>query len=551
MNKIRIALLTLAALAIGYAASAETVTPGTDGTSGDYGPAYLDAATSKLWCSQAPGISVQLPNQSSPVSWPACSTAQIMSSDICTNTAGGCPILDTNSRLPVAQMPPITVVTPTGMACAGKTDTTTSTSTATGTAGTTFYQTAAQPVTCTVLSTSTVVVLPNATKTWTGTLTVTQTDIGTTAQTAGTIPIRDGTGHIPAVDVPHASGDVVANTAITASGATNKIVQYDAKGLVVSGVDATAANIGAVAGSGLGAGYLTKATGASTVASSSIYDDGAGHVGIGATSGSALTSLGDATFTGTVYANGVALCQSDGNNCPAGGRGTGMVCSGTCTTGSMAKFSAGPALTNATAGTDYTTPANVTTAINTAVNGTTNYGTQFTGAHVVGNAPVQYSGSDTFMTGTAHANGGWALCQSNGVNCPLSGIWSDYRYGPYSVVAATGATWMTVATYTFTAPATGHPSNVNLNGVVSALSGGPGGVCHTGFFIDGTTAPYLQCDGTTTVIQGGTVTIPTVCQVAVTSGSSHNIYLQISTDSGSFSCSVAANQAHLTAIGTP
>lgn len=146
------AILICVALASGYAAAA-TVTPGSNGTQGPEGAAQRDYSTHKVYCSQSPGISVQLPTQGAPVSWPACSTVQIMSSDICTNTAGGCPILDTNSRLPVAQMPPITVVTPTGMACAGKTDTTTSTSTTTGTG--TFYQTSAQPVTCTVTKATT------------------------------------------------------------------------------------------------------------------------------------------------------------------------------------------------------------------------------------------------------------------------------------------------------------------------------------------------------------------------------------------------------------
>ena len=112
-----------------------------------------DDANNKLRCTDAPpGPILHLPGGTT-LTANSCSTSTLVTTDICTNTAGGCPILDTNGMLPTAQVPPITVVVPTGMVCAGKTDTTTSTSTATSTG--TLYQTAAQPVTCTVTKATT------------------------------------------------------------------------------------------------------------------------------------------------------------------------------------------------------------------------------------------------------------------------------------------------------------------------------------------------------------------------------------------------------------
>ena len=59
-------------------------------------------------------------------------------------------------------------------------------------------------------------VLPNATKTLSGTQTITQTDVGTTATTAGTIPIRDGSGYLPG----HATSDLAANAVSCSSANT-------------------------------------------------------------------------------------------------------------------------------------------------------------------------------------------------------------------------------------------------------------------------------------------------------------------------------------------
>ena len=77
----------------------------------------------------------------------------------------------------------------------------------------------------------------------------------TATPTATRIPISDISGTLNSW-VTHASGDVPSNTAITASGATYKIVQYDTKGLVLAGIDATPANVGAVGGSGTMSGTL-------------------------------------------------------------------------------------------------------------------------------------------------------------------------------------------------------------------------------------------------------------------------------------------------------
>ena len=100
------------------------------------------------------------------------------------------------SAATVGAMPsPMPWVCPSGMTCAGKTDSTTSTSTATGTG--TFYATAAIPISGTVTTTATaahVLVLPNATKTVTGTATIAETDLGTATPTVGKIPIAGSDG---------------------------------------------------------------------------------------------------------------------------------------------------------------------------------------------------------------------------------------------------------------------------------------------------------------------------------------------------------------------
>jgi hypothetical protein len=68
--------------------------------------------------------------------------------------------------------------------------------------------------------------------------------------------------------------------------------------------------------------------------------------------------------------------------CVTNGSGTGIACSGSCSTSSMAKFASATAVTDATAGTDYLAPS--------AMSGTTGYIARFTGTNSVGNA-AQYS----------------------------------------------------------------------------------------------------------------------------------------------------------------
>jgi hypothetical protein len=67
--------------------------------------------------------------------------------------------------------------------------------------------------------------------------------------------------------------------------------------------------------------------------------------------------------TGIPTVGGVSVCLASGTGCPAGGGGTGMVCTGTCTDGSIAKFLSG-GLDQATAGADYVAP-------NSAITGAT------------------------------------------------------------------------------------------------------------------------------------------------------------------------------------
>ena len=357
------------------------------------GPASVCSTDHKILQSQQRDTTVVFPNATKTLT--ADGTVTISSTDICSNTANGIPCLDSATKLSMSVIPPMPVVCPSGMNCAGKTDTTTATTTATGTG--TFYATAAQPVSGTVTntgswtgtatltnyspwtatgtgtgqivtgadsrltdaraSTNTLMCSGNivcSQRTGTGTNTATatvtalalsangtasgtsvaagqiiagngiqivkQTGTGTSTATAtvtgasttdtitvintatstfaasnvaAKITVSNGlvtaTSALTATDVgalpsstTHVSGDVPtsqviaghtltntnvaitagdvgavpSNTAIAASGTTNKIVQYDTNGLVLSGVDATAANVGAPSGTGTMSGTL-------------------------------------------------------------------------------------------------------------------------------------------------------------------------------------------------------------------------------------------------------------------------------------------------------
>ena len=90
---------------------------------------------------------------------------------------------------------PMPVVCPVGATCAGKTATDTTTSTATGTGGTTFYATAAQPVSATVASTYTLPVAGTTTTTGTNTATLGGVKVGPglTLASDGTVSPTYGT----------------------------------------------------------------------------------------------------------------------------------------------------------------------------------------------------------------------------------------------------------------------------------------------------------------------------------------------------------------------
>jgi hypothetical protein len=113
-------------------------------------------------------------------------------------------VCSSTNKLCAFETPLITIVCPTGMVCAGKTNTTTSTTTATGTG--TFYQTPSQPVTATVTavggtlygadgiqfitatSTNTATRTATATGTATGTVTQTYTNTSSATATSATLP---------------------------------------------------------------------------------------------------------------------------------------------------------------------------------------------------------------------------------------------------------------------------------------------------------------------------------------------------------------------------
>jgi hypothetical protein len=336
----------------------------------------------------------------------------------------------------------------------------------------------------------------------TATYTATASDIGavSTSVTVCSHPLST-TVSCSAADV----SAVETNTAITPSGATNKIVQYDAKGLVLSGVDATPANVGAVptsttvcghsltsnvsctssdvgavptsttvcghsltsnvsctssdvgavAGSGTASGttnYLTKKTSGGW-GDSQIYDDGT-HVGIGANSTARLTVGGDIVAQGTSYGNGYALCQSNGTNCPSGsgGSGGGMTCGGTCSSGAMTRFYNSSSVTNAVAGSDYLAPSACGTSNALLKQGGSCSSLVDNGTTVTTSLPLVGSN----LTSAGHAA---ADCQSNGTNCPsastLGGVltsWSNnirsMGYYPLGGQVVAGASWTDVLTTT-------------------------------------------------------------------------------------------------------
>lgn len=120
---------------------------------------------------------------------------------------------------------PMPVVCPVGATCAGKTATDTTTSTATGTGGTTFYATAAQPVSATVASTYTLPVAGTTTATGTNTATLGGVKVG-----AGVSRATDGT-----ISVSPSGIGAIATSTISGAGVT-----VDISGGAITGTHAAA-----------------------------------------------------------------------------------------------------------------------------------------------------------------------------------------------------------------------------------------------------------------------------------------------------------------------
>jgi hypothetical protein len=74
-----------------------------------------DCTTQQAWCSKIPGQTIILPNATSTAS-SVCTSRTISTTDICTNTAGGCPILNTATKLDISIVP---VGTTSGTVAAG------------------------------------------------------------------------------------------------------------------------------------------------------------------------------------------------------------------------------------------------------------------------------------------------------------------------------------------------------------------------------------------------------------------------------------------------
>jgi hypothetical protein len=233
MRRTNALLLMGAVLALALGAEAMTVTPGSDGVQGDVGPAYLDATTGQLWCSQDNPVSVKLPAQVSPVAWPACSTVTVASTDICSNTANGIPCLDGSGLLsPAVVANTLTGVNGIGFVTGTATNSVTSTATATASNTSTASGTGTLPTTQTAsfLTTGTAtntITQVDPTWTWTQTSTGTQTHSVTetwsfTGAATGTVTVTGTTtltqsGTLTLTDTTSLSATVTGTTGSTAT----------------------------------------------------------------------------------------------------------------------------------------------------------------------------------------------------------------------------------------------------------------------------------------------------------------------------------------------